>query len=568
MADPEVALIVSTYKRHYHLRRCLLAIPLQVGVHNSMEVVVTDDGASDLTLNVVREFASFVNFPVWYTTHPHSGFQLARCRNEGVLATTAPYLIFLDGDLLIPPDFVALHLKHRLLRTAIVGDSCWLDEETSQRITESEVVAGDYARWASESERRRIRRKAWRAALYCRFGVPNRPRMKGGNVALWRDDFQRINGYDQDFVGWGLEDTDLQKRLAQCGVRFQSSMSWTVTYHISHTRDPSYVPKARGTKNEAMLIQRVRPSVCRNGLVQKNEHRVIEMNGYAQSYQTASNGTSVVANLSEGSGSVEQRLAGLPKVLGELQSLHDYFDHVVCISLPSRDDRWEEICGQLKSAEWPFRMPHRFSAIDGHICRPPGWMQNRYPECESAWGCYQSHLRVLENALMNKVGKLLILEDDAVFVPGFCDGVAEFLGRVPSEWDHLFLGGEHMIDPVKEAEGVYRCRQVHRTHAHALQGEFIRQAYEMLVSYPTIDHYRRRRFGGLGQYLSRIIRRPKSIWSSSASDRSAHVDHHFGAMHRSGQFNVYAPRTWLVGQAAGRSDIVQGHVAETFWHQT
>ena len=46
MADPEVALIVSTYKRHYHLRRCLLAIPLQVGVYNSMEVVVTDDGAS------------------------------------------------------------------------------------------------------------------------------------------------------------------------------------------------------------------------------------------------------------------------------------------------------------------------------------------------------------------------------------------------------------------------------------------------------------------------------------------------------------------------------------------
>ena len=568
MADPEVALIVSTYKRHYHLRRCLLAIPLQVGVNHRMEVVVTDDGSSDLTLDVVREFASSVNFPVRYTTHPHSGFQLARCRNEGVLSTTAPYLIFLDGDLLIPADFVAMHLKHRLPATAVVGDSCWLDENTSQQITESEVFAGDYARWVSESERRRIRRKAWRAALYCRFRIPNRPRMKGGNVALWRDDFQRINGYDQDFVGWGLEDTDLQKRLGQCGVRFQSSISWTATYHMSHTRDPSYVPKAKGTKNETMLMQKVRPLVCRNGLAQKNRYRIIEMNDYAQSYSSTSNESSMVANRPEDSGRVEQRLTRLPNVPGESHSLHSYFDHVVCINLPSRDDRWEEIGRQLKSAKWPFRMPQRFSAIDGRICRPPGWMRNRYAEYECAWGCYQSHLRVLENALMNKVEKLLILEDDAVFAPNFCNGITEFLNRVPSAWDHLFLGGEHMIDPVEEVEGVYRCRQVHRTHAHALQGEFIRQAYEMLVSYPTIDHYRRRRFGGFGQYFSRIIRRPKSIWNSSDSARSAHVDHHFGAMHRSGQFNVYAPRTWLVGQAAGRSDIVQGHVAETFWHQT
>ena len=170
MADPEVALIVSTYKRHYHLRRCLLAIPLRVGVNHGMEVVVTDDRSSNLTLDVVREFASSVNFPVRYTTHPHSGFQLARCRNEGVLSITAPYLIFLDGDLLIPADFVAMHLKHRLPATAVVGDSCWLDENTSQQITESEAFAGDYARWASESERRRIRRKAWRAAGWSSYG--------------------------------------------------------------------------------------------------------------------------------------------------------------------------------------------------------------------------------------------------------------------------------------------------------------------------------------------------------------------------------------------------------------
>ena len=288
MAVPEVALIISTCERHYHLRRCLLAIPLQKGVQDRIEVVVTDDGSRGATLDVVREFALSVNFPVRYTTHPHTDFQLARCRNEGVLASTAPYLVFLDGDLLIPRDFVALHLTHRLPHTVVVGDSCWLDDKTSRQITESDVFTGNYARWASESERKRLRKKAWRAALYCHLRIANRPRMKGGNVAMWRDDFQQVNGYDQDFVGWGLEDTDLQRRLGKSGVRFQSSMSWTQTYHMSHARDPSYVCKARGTNNETLLKQRSRPTVCFNGLSQKNEYTVIEMNNGTQPHHNIS----------------------------------------------------------------------------------------------------------------------------------------------------------------------------------------------------------------------------------------------------------------------------------------
>ena len=268
------------------------------------------------------------------------------------------------------------------------------------------------------------------------------------------------------------------------------------------------------------------------------------------------------------SGNMKRRHGALPEDSNSAHralALHNYFDRVVCINLPSRDDRWQSVCEQLESADWPFRTPQRFAAIDGRICHPPAWMRNRYAECDCAWGCYQSHLRILEEALMGNVEKLLILEDDAVFAPNFCTSIAEFLAHVPNDWDHLFFGGEHILGPTVENEVVCRCRQVHRTHAHAMRGDFIRQAYQMLVSYPTINHYRRRGLDGLGQYLLRAIRRPKSLWSASQAERSAHVDHHFGAMHRTGRFNVFSPRTWLVGQAAGQSDIMQETVAEMFW---
>src|SRR3954466_2463566 len=93
---PEVAILVSSYQRPGHLRRALLSIAMQRDVDGKMEVVVTDDGSTDETPEMVREFAQTIDFPVRVTTHPHRAFQLARCRNEGVAPSTAPYILFSD----------------------------------------------------------------------------------------------------------------------------------------------------------------------------------------------------------------------------------------------------------------------------------------------------------------------------------------------------------------------------------------------------------------------------------------------------------------------------------------
>src|SRR5262245_15146495 len=113
MARPEIAVLISSFERPAHLRRALASIAAQKGLRGSLEVVVTDDGSRDETPKIVREFAASVPFPVRMTTHPHDGFQLARCRNEGVAASTADYLLFLDGDCIIPPDHLKIHLDRR-----------------------------------------------------------------------------------------------------------------------------------------------------------------------------------------------------------------------------------------------------------------------------------------------------------------------------------------------------------------------------------------------------------------------------------------------------------------------
>ncbi len=266
---PDIALLISTYQRPAHLRRALLSVALQREVSGCMEVVVTDDGSTDETPQLVEEFARTAGFPVHFTTHPHSTFQLARCRNEGVAASTAPYLLFLDGDCILPPDHVALHLRHRQPGHVMAGDFAKLDQQTSERIDEPVIRSAEFVNWAPKEELRRLKKQDRKARLYQLLRHPAKPKLIGNNVGIWRSDYERVNGYDENFQGWGCEDDDLRLRLRRAGVQIQSILRWTHTYHLWHPTDVTYPQSWRDGRNVEYLNRKGVLVRCLNGLVKR-----------------------------------------------------------------------------------------------------------------------------------------------------------------------------------------------------------------------------------------------------------------------------------------------------------
>jgi glycosyltransferase involved in cell wall biosynthesis len=265
---PEIALIISTYQRPFYLKRALLSIAMQRDVQGKMEVVVTDDGSEDETPDVIEEYAKEVDFPVRMTTHRHDGFRLARCRNEGVAASTAPYLLFTDADCLLPPHHIKLHLQHQR-RGFVVGGECYrLDQEVSQRIAEPEIISGQFVQWISREEKARIQGKAYRANIYSFFRCRMLPRLTGCNIAAWRSDIERVNGFDENFIGWGWEDRDLQLRLSRLGLRVKSILSHTAVYHLWHQPHSTFARNGEGTANLRYYKRKFVPSYCENGLEQ------------------------------------------------------------------------------------------------------------------------------------------------------------------------------------------------------------------------------------------------------------------------------------------------------------
>ncbi len=219
--------------------------------------------------------------------------------------------------------------------------------------------------------------------------------------------------------------------------------------------------------------------------------------------------------------------------------MRDAFDRVVCINLRRRQDRWVSFQAQLAEHGWPFREVERFDAVDGNkVGVPVGWTQGG-----GTWGCLMSHRIVLQQAMMDDVGSLLVLEDDLCMrtldeAEGgltFAEQCERFLATVPSDWDQLMLGGQHLDPPLaikllpSGKPCVVRCNNCQRTHAYAIRGRMLRDLYQTWCSHTSVTH----------------------------------CDHIMGPMHR--RYNVYAPHPFIFGQDRSTSDISGSRNPKKFW---
>jgi hypothetical protein len=67
--------------------------------------------------------------------------------------------------------------------------------------------------------------------------------IKTCNLSAWRSDLVRINGLDESYEGWGLEDSDLVIRLIHAGVKHKNARYAAPVFHLWHReQDRRYLP--------------------------------------------------------------------------------------------------------------------------------------------------------------------------------------------------------------------------------------------------------------------------------------------------------------------------------------
>ena len=267
-APIDVSILVNTFEKPRHLALVLESIALQ-RADCRLEVVVSDDGSTADTAAVVAAFAAHAPFPVRFTTQPHDGFRLARVRNAAARLARGDYLLFLDGDCVVPPHHVAAHLARRRHGTALLGYCARLSRARSELLVPENLPHADLAALVPHAEQRALARRWRKAWWHAALRHPTKPRLAGGDFGVWRHDFARVNGFDERFVGWGQEDDDLGLRLRAAGVRLESILDATASLHVWHPTDPSAAVRWRDGPNVAYFERRGRLTACRRGLVER-----------------------------------------------------------------------------------------------------------------------------------------------------------------------------------------------------------------------------------------------------------------------------------------------------------
>lgn len=233
-----ISVIVTTYNREDALEAVLRSLARQTDA--DFEVLVADDGSGSATAALVEAWKAKVGHRVEHVWHQDSGFRAAEIRNRAVLASRGAYVIFLDGDCIVRPDFVAIHRRLAEQGAFVTGNRILLSRQLTEKILEQQLSpeTWSFGRWIVERLRGGINRLS--ALLHLPLGPlrdMRRDKWQGArscNLAIWRGDLDKVDGFDADYCGWGKEDSDLILRLLHAGVRRKDGVFATGVIHLWH----------------------------------------------------------------------------------------------------------------------------------------------------------------------------------------------------------------------------------------------------------------------------------------------------------------------------------------------
>ncbi|HEY8398781.1 MAG TPA: glycosyltransferase family 2 protein [Flavihumibacter sp.] len=258
-APKTVALLVTTYNWPSALELVLETILRQTQMPD--EILIADDGSFDATRQVISYYKENYHLPLKHIWQPDEGFRKSLILNKAIKQTSCEYIIQIDGDILIDRHFVADHLAAAENGYFVQGCRVLINPDlTSELIRSGLQPLGPWRRGI----RNRINatRIPFLAPLF--KGRPDNNRnIKACNLAFWRKDFITVNGYNNEFYGWGWEDVEFATRLIKAGRKKKRLKMAGIAYHLHHPHSS----RSGLDQNETIYLESSKKRVfaCANG---------------------------------------------------------------------------------------------------------------------------------------------------------------------------------------------------------------------------------------------------------------------------------------------------------------
>lgn len=250
----KISLIITTYNWKEALELSLQSVlEQQVSPH---EVIVADDGSRAGTAKIVKRIADQAPIPIIHSWQVDRGFRLSRSRNRAIARCSGDYVILIDGDIILDRHFIYDHLRASRPGFFMQGTRVLLNDTLTAQVLLNKQLMLSCCTSGVENKKNCIR-----CDILARLFSFKSKKLRGVrtcNFAFWRKDAVAINGFNEEFVGWGREDSEFTARLIHYGIMRRNIKFNALAYHLYHSKND----RKNLSENDRLLSETIRKKRC------------------------------------------------------------------------------------------------------------------------------------------------------------------------------------------------------------------------------------------------------------------------------------------------------------------
>jgi glycosyltransferase involved in cell wall biosynthesis len=263
----KLTLIITTYNWPESLLLVIESVKRQTILPD--EVIIADDGSAKKTKDLINNFKKYADLNIIHSWQEDIGFRAARSRNNAIFKSTGDYIVLIDGDTILHTNFVKDHIANAESGFFVQGFRVLLSEKQTKKALAEKIV--NFPFFSSEFKNRK---NAIHSGLLSKIFSSKKNHLQGiksCNMAFYREDCLNINGFNNEFEGWGREDSEFVVRMINSGVKRKNVRFNAIQFHLWHNENSRMSLK----RNDTMLGDAINNRIhwCENGInsIEKNE---------------------------------------------------------------------------------------------------------------------------------------------------------------------------------------------------------------------------------------------------------------------------------------------------------
>ena len=255
-----LSLIITTYNRPDALLLVLRSIEGQITL--PYEVIIADNGSTNDTKEVVTSFQEKFDIRVIHSWQEDSGFRVARSRNKAISKSNGDYIVLIDGDMILHPEFINDHINNAQPSYFVQGSRVLLTQDKTKQALDQQKINFSLLSCGLQN-----RKNAIHSNILSRLFSNKKNTLRGiksCNLAFFKQDFISVNGFNNEFEGWGREDSEFIMRLLNSGINRKNVRFNAIQFHLWQNENI----RNSLEKNEAILQNTINNQIkwCDSGL--------------------------------------------------------------------------------------------------------------------------------------------------------------------------------------------------------------------------------------------------------------------------------------------------------------